>query len=136
MVWPESAEDVAAVLERTIVAGVPVTSYGAGTGIAGNAVPTEGGVSLDTMKRDTILGVQPDDFQVDPARRRCARILSTESFGIPLALLGIQGSFVFDTNGYREFQVALGKQVVAVVQLRNAHVLSSTKALLEYLICL
>jgi hypothetical protein len=53
------------VLERAYVAGVPVTPYGAGTGIAGNAVPAEGGVSLDTTRMDAVFGVRPDDFQVD-----------------------------------------------------------------------
>lgn len=65
VVWPESTADVAAVLERANEAGVPVTPYGAGTGIAGNAVPVHGGVSLDTARMDAVLDVRPDDFQVD-----------------------------------------------------------------------
>ncbi|NIB99106.1 FAD-binding oxidoreductase [Halobacterium sp. R2-5] len=65
VVWPESTEDVAAVLERANEAGVPVTPYGAGTGVAGNAVPARGGVSLDTTRMDEILDARPDDFQVD-----------------------------------------------------------------------
>jgi len=65
VVWPESTADVAAVLERANETGVPVTPYGAGTGIAGNAVPVRGGVSLDTTRMDAVLDVRPDDFQID-----------------------------------------------------------------------
>ncbi|WP_336036900.1 FAD-binding oxidoreductase [Halobacterium yunchengense] len=65
VVWPESTADVAAVLDRANETGVPVTPYGAGTGIAGNAVPVEGGVSLDLTRMDAVLDVRPGDFQVD-----------------------------------------------------------------------
>ncbi|MFB6270131.1 MAG: FAD-binding oxidoreductase [Halobacterium sp.] len=65
VVWPESTADVAAVIERANETGVPVTPYGAGTGIAGNAVPSAGGVSLDLTRMDAILDVRPEDFQID-----------------------------------------------------------------------
>ena len=65
VVWPESTADVAAVLERANETDTPVTPYGAGTGIAGNAVPVQGGLSLDLTRMDAVIDVRPDDFQID-----------------------------------------------------------------------
>jgi D-lactate dehydrogenase (cytochrome) len=65
VVWPESTADVAAVLDHANETETPVTPYGAGTGIAGNAVPVQGGVSLDLTRMDAIPDVRPDDFQID-----------------------------------------------------------------------
>jgi D-lactate dehydrogenase (cytochrome) len=65
VVWPESTEDVAAVLEAANERGVPVTPYAAGTSLEGNAVPRFAGVSMDLTRMDAILDVRPDDFQID-----------------------------------------------------------------------
>ena len=65
VVWPESTDDVSAVLSAASEHGVPVTPFAAGTGIEGNAVPTHGGISLDMTRMDSILDVRPDDFQID-----------------------------------------------------------------------
>ncbi|WP_224448821.1 FAD-binding oxidoreductase [Haloprofundus salilacus] len=65
VVWAESTADIAAVLAAADERGVPVTPYAAGTGIEGNAVPTAGGVSLDTTRMDRVLDARPDDLQVD-----------------------------------------------------------------------
>ena len=65
VVWPESTEDVAAVLAAASERQVPVTPYAAGTSLEGNPVPTFGGISLDLMRMDAILEVRPDDFQID-----------------------------------------------------------------------
>ncbi|RMF72681.1 MAG: FAD-binding oxidoreductase, partial [Acidobacteria bacterium] len=50
LVWPETAEEVAAVLARAHAEGVPVTVSGAGTGVVGGRVP-QGGIilALDRM---------------------------------------------------------------------------------------
>ncbi|WP_254546600.1 FAD-binding oxidoreductase [Halomarina pelagica] len=63
--WPESTEEVAAVLAAANERGVPVTPFAAGTGIEGNAVPARGGVSLDLTRMDSVLDVRPSDRQVD-----------------------------------------------------------------------
>jgi len=65
VVWPESTDDVAAVLRAANEAGVPVTPYAAGTSLEGNPVPVEGGISMDLMRMDEILEVRPGDMQVD-----------------------------------------------------------------------
>jgi len=65
VVYPTTTEDVSAVVSACDELGVPVTPYAAGTGLEGNAVPVEGGVSLDMTDMDSVLEVRPEDFQVD-----------------------------------------------------------------------
>ncbi|MFB6195635.1 MAG: FAD-binding oxidoreductase [Haloplanus sp.] len=65
VVWPESTDDVAAVMRAATEHGVPVTPYAAGTSLEGNAVPIEGGITLDMTRMDAVLDVRPDDLQVD-----------------------------------------------------------------------
>ena len=65
VVWPESTADVAAVLAAATDHGVPVTPYAAGSGLEGNAVPADGGISLDLTRLDDVIDYRPDDFQID-----------------------------------------------------------------------
>ncbi|WP_435195067.1 FAD-binding oxidoreductase [Natronomonas sp. EA1] len=65
VVYPESTEDVAAVLEAANERGVPVTPYAAGTSLEGNAVPAFEGISLDLTRMNAVLDIRPDDFQID-----------------------------------------------------------------------
>jgi D-lactate dehydrogenase (cytochrome) len=65
VVWPESTDEVSAVLAAADERGVPVTPYAAGTGLEGGAVPAERGISMDMTRMDEILAVCPADLQVD-----------------------------------------------------------------------
>ncbi|MDS0477781.1 FAD-linked oxidase C-terminal domain-containing protein [Natrinema sp. 1APR25-10V2] len=65
VVWPETTDDVSAVLAAATDRGVPVTPYAAGTGLEGNAVPAHGGISLDLTRMDDVVDYRPDDFQID-----------------------------------------------------------------------
>ncbi|MEF8842013.1 MAG: FAD-binding oxidoreductase [Haloarculaceae archaeon] len=65
VVWPESTDDVAAVLAAASEHEVPVTPYAAGTSLEGNPVPAFGGISLDLMRMGEVLEIRPDDFQID-----------------------------------------------------------------------
>ena len=65
VVWPESTEEVSAVLAAANDRGVPVTPYAAGTSLEGHAVPVEGGISMNMTKMDAVLDVRPEDFQLD-----------------------------------------------------------------------
>ncbi|WP_255196246.1 FAD-binding oxidoreductase [Halorarius litoreus] len=65
VVYPESTDDVAAVLAAAYERGVPVTPYAAGTSLEGNAVPAFKGISLDLTRMNDVLNVRPDDFQID-----------------------------------------------------------------------
>ncbi len=65
VIWPESTEDVARVLEEAHRQRIPVTPYALGTGLEGNAVPVEGGISLDMTRMDDVLDLRPRAFQID-----------------------------------------------------------------------
>ena len=57
VVLPTSTEHVAAVVRLAGAAGVPIVPRGAGTGLAGGATPTSGGVVISTTRMDKILEV-------------------------------------------------------------------------------
>jgi len=65
VVYPASTTDVATVLAAATDHGVPVTPYAAGTGLEGNAVPVEAGISMDLTRMDAVLDTRPGDFQMD-----------------------------------------------------------------------
>ncbi|MFB6092562.1 MAG: FAD-binding oxidoreductase [Haloquadratum sp.] len=65
VVWPESRDDVVAVLTAANEHEVPVTPYAAGSGTERNAVPTAGGITLAMTRMDRICEVRPADMQVD-----------------------------------------------------------------------
>jgi len=61
VVLPRTTEEVAALLKVAARLDVPVTARGAGTGLAGGALPAEGGLLLSTARMDRILALEPDD---------------------------------------------------------------------------
>jgi D-lactate dehydrogenase (cytochrome) len=62
-VVPASPEQAAAVVRLAGAAGLPVVARGAGTGIAGGAIPVRGGVVLSTARLDQIVELRPRDRQ-------------------------------------------------------------------------
>ncbi|MDX6401964.1 MAG: hypothetical protein QOF27_2570, partial [Gaiellaceae bacterium] len=62
VVFPESTDEVAAVLEYADTAGVPVVPFGAGTSLEGHVIPLYGGISLDLTRMNAIVAVRPDDL--------------------------------------------------------------------------
>ena len=62
VVFPESAEEVAAVLALAAHRRVPVVPFGAGTSLEGQVVPIHGGISLDLTRLNGI-AVHPEDLQ-------------------------------------------------------------------------
>jgi len=57
VVVPASAAEVSAVVRAAGKAGVPIVPRGSGTGLAGGAVPAEGGVVLSLARLDRILEI-------------------------------------------------------------------------------
>jgi D-lactate dehydrogenase (cytochrome) len=62
VVFPETTEEVVAIVKLCVGAEVPIIAFGAGTAIEGNFTPVRGGISLDMTRMDAILAVRPDDF--------------------------------------------------------------------------
>jgi D-lactate dehydrogenase (cytochrome) len=64
VVYPESTEQVAAVLAYADEAGIPVVPFGAGTSLEGHVIPVRGGISLDLTRLNRIVAVRPEDLTV------------------------------------------------------------------------
>ncbi|MGH7610599.1 MAG: FAD-binding oxidoreductase, partial [Candidatus Dormibacteria bacterium] len=54
--------EVVATLEAASRGRLPVTCFGAGTGLEGGAIPAPGGIVLSLAQMDRILRVSPDDL--------------------------------------------------------------------------
>ena len=61
VVFPETADEVAAVLRAADAAKVPVVTRGAGTGLAGAATAVDGEIVLSTARLNRILELSADD---------------------------------------------------------------------------
>src|SRR5512143_6736 len=57
VVLPADVEEVSAVVKAAKHAGVPIVPRGSGTGLAGGAVPAEGGIVLSLARLDRILKI-------------------------------------------------------------------------------
>lgn len=64
VIWPETAEQVAAVLRIAAEHRIPVTPWGAGSSLEGNPIPVHGGICLTLERMNRIVAVHADDFQV------------------------------------------------------------------------
>ena len=63
--WPESVEQVSALVRFAAERQVPVVTVGGGTGIAGGAVPVRGGIVLDTKRLVRPLRIDAEKGSVD-----------------------------------------------------------------------
>lgn len=64
VVFPTEARAVAEVLRLANHYRIPVTPWGVGTGLEGNAIPLYGGILLSFERMTRIIAVHADDFQV------------------------------------------------------------------------
>ncbi len=64
VVWPQTSAQVAASLKLAHENHIPVTPWGVGTSLEGNAVPMYGGITLSLERMNRILAIHADDFQV------------------------------------------------------------------------
>jgi len=62
VVFAASTEEVADCVRLCVAAGVAIVPFGAGTSIEGNALPVNGGVSVNLSRMDAILAVNAEDF--------------------------------------------------------------------------
>ncbi len=64
VVSPRSTAEVAEVVRLCAGYGVPITTRGAGSGLAGGCLPTRGGLVLSTARMDAILEIDERNHQV------------------------------------------------------------------------
>ncbi len=64
VVYARNKEDVVRTLEVAREYSVPVTAFGAGSGLEGNAIPVRSGISLDMASMNRVLNIDPDSLYV------------------------------------------------------------------------
>lgn len=64
VLWPETTDEVSAVLRLADANRIPVVGWGAGTSLEGQPVPTHGGFVIDFGRMNRIIAVHERDFQV------------------------------------------------------------------------
>ncbi len=65
VVWPETTEEVARIVQICAEHGLPVIAYGTGTALEGHTSAIQGGVSLDMGRMNRLLRVDPGDMDAD-----------------------------------------------------------------------
>lgn len=60
--FPESTEEVAQIVKICAHHKCPIVAYGVGSSLEGHVVPIKGGISLNMMRMNRVLQVQPDDL--------------------------------------------------------------------------
>ena len=65
VIWPESRDEVAAVVTFANDQRIPIVGWGSGSSLEGNPIPVQRGIVLDFSRMDKILAVKTEDFQVD-----------------------------------------------------------------------
>ncbi len=61
VVYPETTEEVAALMKICAAEGVPVTGWGAGTSLEGHALPLKGGITVDFTRMNRIVDLSAED---------------------------------------------------------------------------
>ncbi|WP_394325516.1 FAD-binding oxidoreductase [Methanosarcina barkeri] len=64
VVRPKSTDEVSRIVRLAYENEIPVTARGAGTGLAGGAVPVKGGIVLDMSGMNRILEIDINNIQV------------------------------------------------------------------------
>jgi glycolate oxidase len=84
VVFPRTAEEIAAILKLANRERIPITVRGGGTGYTGGAVPVEGGIVLATSRMNQILEIHPGDLVavVEPGVTNYALQQAVEAVGL------------------------------------------------------
>ncbi|HEV7680334.1 MAG TPA: FAD-linked oxidase C-terminal domain-containing protein [Candidatus Dormibacteraeota bacterium] len=86
--YPESTDEVAAIVRACARERVPLIPYGAGTSLEGHVAAVAGGVCIDTSRMNSILAVRPEDLdatvQAGVTRRRLSDVLARQGYFFPV----------------------------------------------------
>jgi len=64
VVFPSSTEEISEILKFANAHKIPVTPFGVGSSLEGNAIPIKGGISIDLQMMNSIVDIRPQDFLV------------------------------------------------------------------------
>ncbi len=62
--FPESTEDVLAIVQIARQAAIPITPFGAGSGLEGQSIPSGGGISLNFERMNKVIKSSPEDLLI------------------------------------------------------------------------
>ena len=65
VIWPHTADEVAAVVKYANDNRIPIVGWGAGSSLEGNPIPVKGGIVLDFTRMNRILDIRAEAFQAD-----------------------------------------------------------------------
>ncbi|MDA8140499.1 MAG: FAD-binding oxidoreductase [Desulfobacteraceae bacterium] len=65
VIFPDTKEEIAAILRYANERRLPVTGWGAGSSLEGNPIPVCGGIVLSFARMNRILNIREEDFQID-----------------------------------------------------------------------
>ena len=82
--YPESKEEVSALLKFANEQEIPVVPFGLGTSLEGNAIPYNGGISLDMSLMNKVIEVREKDFlvKVQPGVTRTQLNKTLKKYGL------------------------------------------------------
>jgi D-lactate dehydrogenase (cytochrome) len=86
--FPESTEEVAEIVRICAAEGCPITAWGTGTSLEGQAIPVRGGLSLDMSRMNRVLAIHPEDLDavVQPGVTRKALNAALKDTGLFFAV--------------------------------------------------
>ncbi len=122
----QSADEAREVLALAAADGVPVTPRGAGTGMTGGALATEGGIVLCTERMDAVLELDPENLLavVQPGLITGALQQQVEAQGLfyppdPASLesCSIGGNVAENAGGPRAFKYGVTREYVLGLEL-------------------
>jgi glycolate oxidase len=120
--FPETTEDVVAILEVCSSAGAPVIPRGAGTGLAGGSIPSSGGIVVSTERLNRIISIDRDSMMavVEPGVVNAALQAEASKKGLmfppdpsSLEVCTLGGNVAQDAGGPRALKYGVTRDYVA-----------------------
>ena len=142
VVRPRSASEVSSILRICNDLEIPVTARGAGTGLAGGAVPVKGGVVLDMSGMNRIIEIDIENQQVivEPGvvQERLNQALKPYGFFFPpdpgsSAMCTIGGMISYNSSGMRCVKYGTTRNYILDLEvvLSDGHVIHTGSKMLK-----
>jgi len=126
VVFPETAEQIQAVLMKANKFGVPVVTRGSGTGLAGGSVPVVDGIVLCTVRMNKILEVDEKNMvmEVEPGvltQQIADKATSIDLFYPPdpgsIKISSIGGNIANNSGGLRGLKYGVTRDYVMALEI-------------------